>query len=96
MSSSRYLNNPTKKLKDGRVVYRNKKLVRIPKRNDDIYVVVQEGDRLDSIAYEYYENPSLWWIISSANQIHNPSFTVEPGTILRIPVDTNSIINENQ
>lgn len=96
MSNSRYFNNSTKKLSDGREVYRNKKIKSIPKRNDDIYVVVQDGDRLDTIANEYYSDSSLWWIIASANQIHDPSFTIKEGTILRLPVNTNAIINENQ
>jgi hypothetical protein len=82
---SRYENNPIKKLKDGREVYRSKIYPDIPLRNDDVYVVTQTGDRLDLLAYEYYKDQSLWWIIASANNIHNAQLGIREGTILRIP-----------
>jgi len=82
---SRYENNPIKKLKDGREVYRSKIYTDIPLRNDDVYVVTQTGDRLDLLAYEYYRDQSLWWIIASANNIHNAQLGIKEGTILRIP-----------
>jgi hypothetical protein len=82
---SRYGNNPIKKLKDGREVYQSKIYADIPLRNDDVYVVTQTGDRLDLLAYEYYKDQSLWWIIASANNIHNAQLGIKEGTILRIP-----------
>jgi hypothetical protein len=82
---SRYENNPIKKLKDGREVYRSKIYPDIPLKNDDVYVVTQTGDRLDLLAYEYYKDQSLWWIIASANNIHNAQLGLKEGTILRIP-----------
>jgi hypothetical protein len=82
---SRYRNNPIKKLKDGREVYRSKIYPDIPLKNDDVYVVTQTGDRLDLLAYEYYRDQSLWWIIASANNIHNAQLGLKEGTILRIP-----------
>jgi hypothetical protein len=82
---SRYENNPIKKLKDGREVYRSKIYPDIPLKNDDVYVVTQTGDRLDLLAYEYYKDQSLWWIIASANNIHNAQLGIKEGTILRIP-----------
>ena len=53
--ASRYLNNETKKLNDGRVVYKSKVYPKIPKSDKDIYVVTQGGDRLDTLAYQFYE-----------------------------------------
>jgi phage tail protein X len=82
---SRYRNNPIKKLRDGREVYRSKIYPDIPLKNDDVYVVTQTGDRLDLLAYEYYRDQSLWWIIASANNIHNAQLGLKEGTILRIP-----------
>lgn len=90
---SRYKNNTLKKLRDGRAVYQSKIYPDIPPRNDDIFIVVQEGDRLDTIAYDYYKDQTLWWIIKSANNINDAVFTLKPGTVLRIPVNKNSIIN---
>lgn len=83
----RYDNNKTKKLADGRVVFTSKVLPKIPKSDDDQYVVVQTGDRLDSIAQEYLDDASLWWVIATANQIHDAPFSLEDGTVLRIPAN---------
>jgi hypothetical protein len=64
--ASRYENNQTKKLTDGRTVYRSRVYPEIPLRDDDIYVASETGDRLDTLAYQYYNDSSLWWIIASS------------------------------
>lgn len=92
--SSRYQNNNKKRLKDGRQVYRSKIYPKIPKRDNDIYIVTQGGDRLDTLANQFYSDSSLWWIIASANNLHDAPFAVSDGTILRIPVDKNKILND--
>ena len=91
--SSRYQNNETKKLNDGREVFKSKIYPKIPKSDSDIYIVTQGGDRLDSIAYQFYENSSLWWIIASANNIHDAPFALPEGTELRVPMNYVSILN---
>jgi len=91
--ASRYENNGIKKLNDGRMVFKSKIYPKIPKSDSDIYIVTQGGDRLDSIAYQFYENSSLWWIIASANNIHDAPFALPEGTELRIPMNYPSIIN---
>lgn len=83
--ASRYDNLDSKFLNDGRKVYRSKLYPSIPLRDDDIYVATETGDRLDTLAYQYYQNSSLWWIIAAANNIHNAPFGLEDGTMLRIP-----------
>jgi hypothetical protein len=91
---SRYKNNETKKLNDGRNVYRSRIYPEIPLSDNDIYVASETGDRLDTLAYQYYENSSLWWIIASANNIHNAPFGLKDGTILRIPQNYIQIVNK--
>lgn len=86
-------NTKTQKLSDGREVYRTKIYPNIPLKDTDIYAVSQQGDRLDTIAEQFYGDSSLWWIIASANNIHGALFAVEDGTILRIPQDYINIIN---
>ena len=83
--ASRYENNEIKNTNDGRRVYRSKIYPNIPLTDDDIYVATETGDRLDTLAYQYYQDSSLWWIIAAANNIHNAPFGLEDGTILRIP-----------
>ena len=58
---------------------------------------VNDGDRADTLAYQYYDDASLWWIIASANNIHNAPFGLTDGTILRIPQNYIEILsNFNQ
>jgi len=92
--ASRYRNNETKKLADGRTVYKSRVYPNIPKSNQDIYIVTQAGDRLDTIANQFYNDSTLWWIIATANNIHDAPFGLSDGTILRIPQDYQRIISE--
>ena len=95
--ASRYKYNEIKNTNDGRRVYRSKIYPQIPLRDDDIYVATETGDRLDTLAYQYYQDASLWWIIASANNIHNAPFGLTDGTILRIPQNYIEILsNFNQ
>lgn len=91
---SRYKYNEEKNTNDGRRVYRSKIYPQIPLRDDDIYVATETGDRLDTLAYQYYEDASLWWIIASANNIHNAPFGLTDGTILRIPQNYIEILSK--
>ena len=51
----------------------------------DVFVITQEGDRLDNLANQFYNDPTLWWYIAQANNLFSPH--LEPNTSLRIPVD---------
>jgi hypothetical protein len=90
---SRYQTTQTKKTFDGKLVYRPKIYPNIPLRDDDIYVATETGDRLDTLAYDFYDDSKLWWIIAAANNIHNAVFGFEDGTILRIPQNYIEIFN---
>ncbi len=46
--------------------------------------VMQEGERLDTIAGEVYGDSRLWWIIAASSGIGWGS-QVPPGTRLRVP-----------
>jgi len=46
---------------------------------------VVTGDRADSIAYQYYTDPTLWWRIADANPEILWWDDLAPGTVLRIP-----------
>ena len=89
----RYTNNTTKKTFDGREVFRPKIYPNIPLTDSDVYVMTETGDRLDTLAFEYYEDASLWWVIAAANNIHDAKFSFPDGTILRIPIQYIEIVN---
>ena len=90
---SRYENNEEKNTITGKRVYRSKIYPQIPLSDNDTYVATETGDRLDTLAYQYYNDSSLWWIIASANNIHNAPLGFVDGTILRIPQNYIEILN---
>lgn len=90
--SSRYRNIKAKQNFDGKLVYKPSFIPNIPLRDDDIYVATETGDRLDTLAFQFYGNASYWWIIASANNIHDAPIGFTDGTILRIPQDYISIL----
>jgi len=91
--ASRYDRNEKVKLKDGRIVYRSRIYSNIPKSDNDIYIVTQGGDRLDTLAHQFYGDASLWWIIATANNIHDSGFALPDGTTLRLPENYREITN---
>lgn len=93
--SSRYQNIKVVKYEStGSQYYINNIYPDVPLSNEDNYVITVLGDRLDLLAFNFYGDPSLWWVITSANSLPGDSLYIEPGTQLRIPVDLSSIINE--
>ena len=61
---------------------------------NDIYVITTIGDRLDKLAWEYYSDTSLWFIIAAANtELRKDSLYLEPGTQLRIPFDAQAVLS---
>lgn len=53
----------------------------------DLYVYPTRGDRYDTLALSYYNDPSLWWVISRANPNITSSDSLIPtlGVQIRIP-----------
>jgi len=51
--------------------------------SSNVYVL-QEGDRLDTLAGKFYNDSTLWWIIAAASGI-GWALQVPPGTRLLIP-----------
>jgi hypothetical protein len=52
---------------------------------DDRFHVVTDGDRIDVLAYHYFGDATLWWIIADRNDIAFPLDLPPSGTTLRIP-----------
>jgi len=68
----------------------------IEEKNSDIYIITKTGDRLDTLAYKYYNDSSLWWIIarSNPNYINGDSFFLDPATRIRIPSNYLEILQQ--
>jgi len=50
----------------------------------DIWLITQDGDRLDLLAEEYYGSYRNWWFICQVNDL-KPNIAIEAGVKLRIP-----------
>jgi len=90
----RYIHTRVIKDKDTKESYLETTIYPTIKPNDnDMYIISDQGDRLDLLAKKYYNDPGMWWIIASANHLNDANFFVEAGLQLRIPSDINSILN---
>jgi len=58
----------------------------VEEKDSDIYLIAQEGDRLDNLAFEYYDDQRLWWFLANVNNLS--SMNVPAGTSLRVPIST--------
>lgn len=83
----------TKRLADGKKVLRSSILITIPKKDDDIYIITQETDRLDLLAHEFYGDSTLWWIIANANNLNGINIGLDAGIQLRIPKNKFDVLN---
>lgn len=92
--SSRYQYSKIIKNNEGKRYYSNTVYPEIQPTLDDIYIITTINDRLDVLAYDYYGDSTLYWIIAVANNIPGDSLIPEPGSQIRIPRDIQSIIND--
>lgn len=90
---NRYSSIPVIRNSAGKRFYRNNIYPDIPVTDQDIYVITTVGDRLDLLASDYYKDPTLYWIIASANDLPGDSLVPPLGQQLRIPADVEAIIN---
>lgn len=49
------------------------------------FIYANKIDALDNIAFAFYNDPSLWWVIAQYNNILDPVTEIVPGLILLIP-----------
>lgn len=89
----RYDKTRVLRLINGKKVYETVLPSQIDKKDTDIYIITQETDRLDTLARQYYNDPSLWWIIAQANNINGANIGLDGGIQLRIPKNKFLIIN---
>tara|TARA_R110002020_G_scaffold225036_2_gene435042 strand:- start:2296 stop:2619 length:324 start_codon:yes stop_codon:yes gene_type:complete len=67
----------------------------IPLSDNDVYAITEWGDRFDNIAFQFYGDTTLWWIISTANPniaVFNSIF-IPVGSQIRIPQNIGAILD---
>lgn len=57
----------------------------ILEQRDDLVHTVVGPDRMDLLAYRYYRDARLWWVIAAANDIEEVPTSLNIGDELRIP-----------
>ena len=87
-------NNTTQKVdKSGIRVYQTTYYPEIKISDSDVFIFPKDGERLDNLAYKYYGDTTLWWIIAKANGIKGVAVPPldEP---IRIPGNVTNIIEK--
>ena len=67
-------------------------LPNIPEQSTDLFIISRDGDRLDLLANEFYNDSSLWWVIAQANGIGKGTVIIDPGQQIRIPSPVQGIL----
>ena len=78
----------------GNRVYKSTFYPKIRIGNADKFVYPIDGDRFENLAHRYYGDATLWWIIAQANNIRDGSFGLKPDEQIRIPMDTQPILDK--
>ena len=65
----------------------------IEAKPDDNYIITGTEDRLDLIAYDFYGDSTLWWVIAMVNDLEGNSMYPPAGIYLRIPQNISEILN---
>ena len=96
MAVDRYTDTPiTKTVDTGKRNYETTIFPSVPQTGDDTFIITQDGDRLDTLAYRFYGDSSLWWVIGVSNGMTDSMF-IAPGTKMRIPADVQFAISYMQ
>lgn len=91
----RYQDIQKLKTSTGKRYYSSTRYPYIPLSENDLYIITLDGDRLDNLANQFYEDPTLWWVLQVANpELSKDSLYPDLGFQLRIPTDIANILDE--
>lgn len=57
----------------------------IPVQPDEIQYTPQVDDRIDLLAYRFYGDPVLWWVLAVANGMEDLPTDLKYGVAIRVP-----------
>ena len=88
----RYDDVPLRINKNGQRVLVSTLYPQIPLSDEDQFIYPLDGDRLDNLAFRYYGDASLWWVIATANGLGKGRTILNPNFKIRIPGNLQSIL----
>ncbi len=91
---SRYSFSTVTTRADGKRVFKSTIYPRIYDDPSDIYIITNSSMYLDTLAFKYYKDESLWWIIALANNMGKGKLSVESGKQIKIPGNLSRILND--
>lgn len=92
---NRYGTTPIRTRWDGKRVYKTTYYPLLLPQDSDSIIISSDGDYLDTLAYTYYGDPTLWFVIAMANPVLGKGRLSVPGGLqIRIPSNVNSIISQ--
>jgi hypothetical protein len=91
---SRYQETPILKEMNGPRYYSSTKYPFIAESIDDLYIITQQGDRLDNLAYQFYGDPTLYWVFQISNELKRDSLFPPIGLQMRIPQNLTKILED--
>lgn len=69
----------------GTQYYRPNYYPNITVTEQDTYIITKATDRLDLIAFDFYGDSTLWWVIAMANNLEGDSLFIGDGVQIRVP-----------
>jgi nucleoid-associated protein YgaU len=54
-------------------------------QSDDLQYTVTGAERIDNLAFKFYGNPELWWVLAAANDMELIPNDLYAGQLLRVP-----------
>lgn len=66
----------------------------IEAQEDDNYILTGVTDRLDNIAFDFYGDATLWWVIAMVNNLEGDSIYPPTAVYLRIPKDLSNLLSK--
>lgn len=69
----------------GRVFWDLPEIPAFEPRDDDTVYQWDELDTIENVAFRFYQDTSLWWVIAKRNDLSDPTFALKKGDQIVIP-----------
>jgi hypothetical protein len=79
---------------DDKDFYETQLLPDVERSPEDTIITTESGQRLDRLAFRFYNDAKLWWVIAAANNLGRGDWSVPEGIQLRIPQNLSQVSRE--